>query len=62
MLLTRMARAPMSYSASMIRLVSFLGTIERTATQSESRSGEMVGYSSPGVRAAASSTSSLRTS
>ena len=51
--LTRMARAPSSYRASMIELASARGIMTRTATQPESCSGETVGDSSPGVIAEA---------
>jgi hypothetical protein len=39
----------------MMRFVLDRGTIARTATQPESRSGEMVGDSTPGVSATARS-------
>src|SRR6185312_17034120 len=45
----RIALAPMAASSSMIVLTALRGTKARTATQSESASGEIVGDSKPGV-------------
>src|SRR6266702_586184 len=62
MSVTRMARAPTSYSSSMIRCTSVRATIAWTATQPSRCSGEIVGDSMPGVSAQAASTWSARTS
>ena len=51
MSVTRMARAPTSYSSSMIRCTSSRSTIACTATQPSRCSGETVGDSMPGVSA-----------
>src|SRR6266581_3127756 len=61
MSVTRMARAPTSYSSSMIRCTSVRATIAWTATQPSRCSGEIVGDSMPGVSAQAASTWSART-
>ena len=62
MSVTRIARAPRSYSSSITRFVVARGTMARTATQPRSCRGLTVGDSSPGVRPHACSTSSTRTS
>src|SRR5271170_2461806 len=49
----RIALAPMPASWSMIALTPRLGTMARTATQSGSASGAIVGDSNPGVIAMA---------
>ena len=51
MSVTRIARAPSSYSSSIIRCTSARGTIACTATQPSRCSGETVGDSIPGVSA-----------
>ena len=56
MVVTRIARAPTSYSASMTAFVSVRRTIARTAAQSLLCSGDTVGDSRPGVIATARST------
>ena len=60
--LTRMARAPRSYRASITWLVSPRGTITRTAAQSASCRGATVGDSMPGVTAVAASSADTGTS
>ncbi|OEI69630.1 Uncharacterized protein Cus16_0238 [Curtobacterium sp. ER1/6] len=57
--LTRIARAPRSYSASMMRLASSRGIITRTADQSRPCSGETVGDSMPDATAVACSSRSV---